>query len=501
MKNLLSPRTLFRISVIYFALPAIIFSISWLATPLAIIMIMIISWSVYQIWRSKSLSYVCVSTLSRRSIFWMGLTLLIWIVLSGIGGLAFQNWDFHWRNAVLRDLITYSWPVIYHPISLAEPKLLVYYIAYWLPSALVGKIFGWGAANVFLMLWTFIGCLLVALGLCIFLRSQTIFPVFLLIFFSGLDAVGLIIRSHIDPIPYPSLWPPVQHLEVWSNPIQYSSTTTQLFWIFNQSVPVWLFMVLLLNGIEKRFMIFLWSLCFFITPFSALGALPYVAIEVFHNGNESGIRNNIKQFISVENIITGIALIVISLAYFSANKTQSNGTTISPGIMVILITLIFEWLLLWVFLLPSNFREIRWYVVGALLLLCAFLRAGNLDFGSRLSIPSLFLLMTAVGKVIVDKRGAFVNLIAVYFIFGSLTPLYEINRSIERTAQYYFLYLKITIEQTSIESELKTFPHPENAHPQAFLADGLKTLGGQESYITSYWGDLDSAFYRFLARH
>jgi hypothetical protein len=72
----------------------------------------------------------------------------LWVALSGIGGFGLQNWDFNFRNAVLHDLVDYSWPVVY-----PQGRILLYYFTYWLPAALAGKIFGWFGANIFLFVW------------------------------------------------------------------------------------------------------------------------------------------------------------------------------------------------------------------------------------------------------------------------------------------------------------------------------------------------------------
>ncbi|WP_313568877.1 hypothetical protein [Acetoanaerobium noterae] len=86
------------------------------------------------------------------------IVLFLWISLSGIGGFGFQNSDYDKHNAILRDLINYSWPVHYKLIN--GSGLLIYYIGYYLPSALVGKILGWKVANIFIFIWSFIGLLI-----------------------------------------------------------------------------------------------------------------------------------------------------------------------------------------------------------------------------------------------------------------------------------------------------------------------------------------------------
>ncbi len=55
-------------------------------------------------------------------------------MLSGIGGIGFQHYDWNKHNAILSDLVRESWPVGY--TYYGRPVALVYYIAYYLPAAL-----------------------------------------------------------------------------------------------------------------------------------------------------------------------------------------------------------------------------------------------------------------------------------------------------------------------------------------------------------------------------
>ncbi|WP_027205180.1 hypothetical protein [Butyrivibrio fibrisolvens] len=78
--------------------------------------------------------------------------------MSGIGGFVWQRTDFHARNALLHDLIDYSWPVIYESGS-----GLVYYLTFFLIPALVGKVLGFKAAEVVLYIISVAGVIIVFL--------------------------------------------------------------------------------------------------------------------------------------------------------------------------------------------------------------------------------------------------------------------------------------------------------------------------------------------------
>ena len=105
----------------------------------------------------------CKIEINGKWYIWVCLFVLVvlWIYFSGIGSFSFQNGDHIVRNPIFRDLINYKWPVIYDlskmsqnitSITGTDKVMFVYYFAYWLPSAVVGKIFGEAAANVALYL-------------------------------------------------------------------------------------------------------------------------------------------------------------------------------------------------------------------------------------------------------------------------------------------------------------------------------------------------------------
>jgi hypothetical protein len=226
----MSSRLLYRVSFLYLALPVVIFLLTWLRLWLGLICALVVVLALIQVWRERQGD----SRLERRGILGGLLLLALWAWLSGVGGYAFQNSDHYCRNAVLRDLVNYSWAVVYRETVGGSPQMLVYYFGHWLPAALVGKWLGWEAANAALFVWTWAGVVLAGLLLGQRLRWPLWNAALLWIFFSSMDALAILlfVRGR-----YPSLWPPVQHLEAWAMGPRYSSFTTQLFWVYNQAVP------------------------------------------------------------------------------------------------------------------------------------------------------------------------------------------------------------------------------------------------------------------------
>ena len=76
----------------------------------------------------------------------------------GVGGFAPQATDWIKHNAVLSDCVRQPWPVVL--MDRADRWPLVYYLAWYLPAALVGKVAGYAAAQVALWVWTSLGVML-----------------------------------------------------------------------------------------------------------------------------------------------------------------------------------------------------------------------------------------------------------------------------------------------------------------------------------------------------
>ena len=223
-----------KIAYIYLLIPFILFSVGWLNWIAAVLVVLIIVAGFASTWRS--LPSKDLLEFRNADLILMFVILGIWVFLSGVGCFTFQNWDHHSRNAVFRDLINYPWPVIYHfqpgvSAQFGIPSTLVmsYYFGFWLPSAVVGKLWGWNMANFSLFLWTYFGILMAVLLTATKLRISFLKTALLIIFFSGMDFVGVILFKNIRGYTYPLLWPPIQHLEWWTAPYQYSSLSLHAF--------------------------------------------------------------------------------------------------------------------------------------------------------------------------------------------------------------------------------------------------------------------------------
>ncbi|MDE5842364.1 MAG: hypothetical protein K2H35_01345, partial [Muribaculaceae bacterium] len=141
------------LALYYLYLPLAIFLFGWVRPEFAIPLAILSGLLPIRICRKlKSAEF----HFQRRKLLIAAGIILLWVILSGIGGYVWQNrWDHFFRNAVFNDLIQRPWPVA------DGNDILCYYLGYWLPPALLAKITGSSAIGNFAQLiYGFFGVLL-----------------------------------------------------------------------------------------------------------------------------------------------------------------------------------------------------------------------------------------------------------------------------------------------------------------------------------------------------
>ena len=183
---------------------------------------------------------------------------------------------------------------------------------------------------------------------------------------------------------------------------------------------------------------FIWSLCFFFAPLASMGLLPYLLIEWVE---QTDFKNPFKN-IRFDLLFAGAMIVIISYLFFSSNTAAQERGFQSIAIKDILIFFLLEGGILWLFLAPRLWRDPRWIITGLLLIFIPFIQLGNgRDFVMRASIAPLFYLMIMCAEIIFQNSSSRLYRMAfvVFLLIGAWTPLYEINRSVYRTFEYYFI--------------------------------------------------------------
>ena len=442
-------KTVILISLLYIVLPIIIFCYGWLKVILAIPISLIFIYFIYKSF--VSITSEDVRMIKRDSIWFWIVTLMmaaIWVYLSGIGGMTYQNADFWARNPTYRDLCNYSWPMIFDLSEQPEHVQTIvgstgtvafsYYFSWWLLPASISKILGMGelGRNIALYIYSVVGILCVIYGLLRYFRKISYVIPLVFIFFSGLDLIGFWLKN----ATLPELG---AHIEWWSLCFQLSSNTTLLFWVFNQAIPVWIITILMMqtnnaNGIGMA------SLSFAYSPWATFGIVPIALGKCIEKDRKKAWKT-FKEFFSAANILVSITMLIVYGLFYTCGIGGKGETgfilaLFSPPIKILILLIAFLFLEVIIFYLIMGKAIVKkdcYVIVLAEFLIFPLFRVIHYNWLIRGLIPASFILMIYCIGFLLEKskdkefklRKAI--LIAV-LIIGSFTPLSEMVRTFKR---------------------------------------------------------------------
>ena len=473
-------------AVIYVAVPIFIFFFGWLSALWAAAFSALLAAACFFFWKSsrKRDGEKTYAVVSKKTLIIIGAVSLAWCFLAGHGGFIHQSSDNTIRNAIFRDLIKMPWPVVY-----SDGSMLSYYIAHWMPPALVGKIFytvsgsvsaGYAAGNVFLLIWSSIGVFLSLLLVVILTFSKKkphiMLTVFLFIFFSGLDLVGNAVTANTFD----------NHLEWWAYYIiQYSSFTTCLFWVYNQTIAIWLVTLCIINerSVKNFAFLGLLALPFGPLPFIGIVLMCVIKAAVISVGMIRGGRLSeaVKNVLSFQNILACVSVLPVYYLYYFSNAIASNDAYYETGkanvgfrvndiwlepfaegnvsgiisklllyIFFILVEVGFYAAIILIYLKIKKKKAAPEFIgtIIMLLLLPLFRLGMDGDFTMRASIPPIIYLAVEFIKAFTDsvpakgeikgldefiRKKTLLFVSSFIFILGAVTPLVEFYREISRT--------------------------------------------------------------------
>lgn len=470
----------------YLALPLLIFCLGWLKTPWALLttLFLIIGFGlvVADFRRDERLIPAMQPWLRLVTGRGLGLTVvacLLLVILSGVSGYGYQTGDWAKHEILLQDLVAYRWPVYYDYYGATVG--LVYYIAYYLPAAVIGKVGGVGLAMQMLALWTLIGLILAVCWFALVTKRSLPLGLTFFVIFSGVSVVGFFLRFYtsLDIFGAQSdLNSSIleTHPALWSATWQYSPHVRGLIWVPQHVLPGWLSMGLLLFTLQttatRNSLWFIWALSALWSPFITIGLVPFLVADLLpRQGTTFSVR--LRAYLSLPNAI-GLGLLLLLGVFFATKLTPITSTvdqelrmgTIfaevarwdSP-LRLTALYLLFCFLEFGVYFVLDCYRSIanlpvmRWPYRLAFLWLAGLplvVLGEHNDLAMRASIPALFFVAVIVGRNgFWLPRSTLVQKILwlLVLLLGAFSPLYEIGYQIARTYQrgdFYELQLNPT---------------------------------------------------------
>lgn len=441
-------KTLYRAAYVYLALPMLVFFAGWLNYGAAFALILLTGVCLYKICAETGKTENAGWRLPKRFLFFLTVVATIWCFLAGIGYFYYQSFDYHFRNAVFRDLINYSWPVFYDKADTP----LVYYMGFWLLPALFGKIsapfiqnayWNFYLANIWLYIYAVAGVILILALLAAAVRADSwkklAAAVVIFVFFSGMDVIGILFFKVVEqPFAY--------HLDWWATFIQYSSLTTCLFWVFNQFIPTALVMLLMFNERNIKNFGFLVAATLFFAPYPAAGigifAVACAGRAFWLSKDKTSFLG--REIFSIPNLIGAFWLLPTFVLYFITNSEGMDKLWYvfdytTP--MRLLIFMLLEFLLIAGLLAPTYRKHLFFVTAVAALCLIPFFRLDQQNnFCMRASIPPLIVLCIYTIRFLTDSFSEHRNvirrtLLLVLLLIGAATPLTEFYRGLHFTRQ------------------------------------------------------------------
>lgn len=468
MKKLKKPDVYFLIAYAYILIPFFIFCIGWMkwyfAIPAVLCILFVFCKMVQNPPQRWEFSW---TSIEKEKFVFVAVIILVWVFISGIGGFAFQNEDHIWRNGMFEALVYEKWPVI-KEVSIdgtVTARGYSYYMGFWMVPAVIGKIFGIGIGQYFQIIWAFLGTILFYYGICLAFKKIQLWPLIVFVFFSGMDIAGYYLSgTEMSSITS------TMHLEWWTK-FQFSSFTTQLFWVFNQAIPAWLITILLLLQKNNRCMIVILASAMLNCSMPFVGMIP-LCIYLMYNrkytsldeirlpqghalgcdigNNEIGYERKWwilwgKDTFTVENILGGGIVGILSFLYLMKHGNDSKFGFIdlnNGGWLVILTFLTIEIGGICFIIYRYQRRNPLFYILLLWLCLCPLLKIyGEANFCMRASIPALTILFIYVVQAITDsysqKKYLHLAVILIILGIGAVTPMHEFIRTISETGRIY----------------------------------------------------------------
>lgn len=521
---------LVAISTLYLALPHFLFYTYWLRWPWGVIAFAALGLAVIETWRivkkalpdedraiddasdanldaNPELAELQVVgetdtrqawSFTRQDVLVIGTLCLVWLILAGVGGFVSQDLDWNKHNTVLNSLMHKPWPTVYEIYKVDVP--LVYYIAYYLPAALVGKVGGWLSMNVALLGWSLLGLVIAVLWFCILVGRVSYRVLLIFIFFSGLDVIGKVLANV-------GVWNITvrdwRHIDSWATIWQYSSNATLINWVPPQAISGWIVTGMLLYSLirlrRRELLLLPFGLSALWSPFITVGVMPYLLIDFLVDKEPWSQR--LRKMISLPNVV-GVGVLAITGFYFSAKASEGSPIVIQDflsglsveayrgSLLDAIAFLLFFCLLEFGFYVILLYRggavrgeQWRWLFDITVVTLCIlpWFKLGIYnDLVMRASIPALFLLTVVVTRAIFDQTLARQTRVAlvVVLLVGAVTPGIEFKRHIQH---------------------MLTLPAPIfDAAAQRW--DFVYYMRRQTFFFGQYAGSIDSPFFQLAAR-
>lgn len=330
------PGPLAGATLVFLAAPIVLFTFGWLRAPWSWLCTGAVVWVAWRTARALEPPHAARDgggssrlTIALRA---GGVVVLAAVAaVNGAGGVGVQTWDWAKHTAILADLVSHPWPVTYRLDASDSLPALVYYVAYYLPAAVVGKWLGWGAANGTLFVWTVLGLALTWLWLIRISRASPVVALGVFVLFTGLDVLGAALSLEGSRLGDKPWWVDFD-LEWWLGMAVLPGNVTLIAYAPHQALGGWLTTALVLDALRRGLRGFplivpiglslLWS------PFTTIGVTALAVTFLALRGIRP-LRRWLGRQRGVVSLAAGAGLVCPLVVYFAA---RLHPVTLTPDL-------------------------------------------------------------------------------------------------------------------------------------------------------------------------
>ncbi|MEI0794678.1 hypothetical protein R4L75_01940 [Brachyspira pilosicoli] len=397
---------------LYLIIPYIIFVLGWTKYYISIPITVFLLITLYLIIKNTISQYNKYYSINLLVFISILLIIIFFITILGIGEIFNQSGDMrNGRNAVFRDLINFSWPIIYPKNGYG----FVYYFAHWVVPSLFGKLFGLQIGLFSLILWSSFGILIFFILMINFLNIRD----------NKYIIISIIIFMFFSPIPS----------YAGGIFIEYASVAVQIYHLFNQSIAIWIMCTLFLYQKNSSNFAFLGLSVVFYSPYAIIGILPYMFVKLILD-----IKNNklieLKNIFSVENILSSISIFPILFLYLSSSDTTNDSFQIlitKHNYIRLFINYMFAFGLFAIILYKNNKTNYIFYVSIFVFIFVSMIRYSQDHNFSRTNLTSIFFLAVLIIEYFyknINIKSIKKNIMIFLLIIGSYNSILYFEQQI-----------------------------------------------------------------------
>ena len=473
-------------TLLYLLIPSVLFLLTWIHLWIGIpcvLMILFYGWKTCKDLLEKPSEKPFSDSMILIS---LGLSIAINFLL-GIGEFRPQTYDFQANNYKYYDLITHDLPVYY-----AQQKTyLCYYTGYYLPTALLAKIFGIASARYFSFIWSVLGLWIVLLWVASFQRKNPLHLILFVILFSN---AWVVIKLMINFKLFQEYLQPY-YFQINQFKLINETFIKNYAWATQHTLPACLGACVVIHVYQEKdnfkdlkyVLIILLSTLFW-SPLTAIGLFLFVGFLFLNNAQKLFEQVKWQDLGLMTMMILSFSPLIL---YFVSTEGIHNNNT-----EFIWQTGVSKWWILYLIYVSLNFgvwgimlyfyqspNKNIWTIAVIFPCLIALYRIGIYnDFNIRVIFPSFFILSILVGNSLIEKinfKPVFGLIIIIFIALNSTSNINQLYKGIFKAK------LLTTIEKPFIfrASNMLEFQRVAYGDEEAILEYSLKKDSIFERYF------------------